>query len=78
MAAEVRTGKRPAYLPPGVSDPLFMCELALKLGMPVGELGERMSNHELNVVWPAFFRYERDQQEAAQEKANQQKGGRRL
>jgi hypothetical protein len=55
-----------------------MCELALKLGMSVGELGERMSNHELNVVWPAFFQYEHDRQEAAQEKANQQKGGRRL
>jgi hypothetical protein len=38
----------------GVSDPYFMCELALELGMPVGELGERMSNYELNVIWPAF------------------------
>jgi hypothetical protein len=33
-----------------------MCELALELGMPVGELGFRMSNYELNVVWPAFFK----------------------
>ena len=23
--------------------------------MPIGELGDRMSNWELNVVWPAFF-----------------------
>jgi hypothetical protein len=78
MAAEARTGKRPAYLPMGVSDPLFMCELALEMGMPIGELGERMSNYELNVVWPAFYEQRRAQQEAAQEKANQQKGGRRL
>jgi hypothetical protein len=78
MAAEARTGKRPAYLPMGVADPIFMCELAVKLGMPIGELGERMSNHELNVVWPAYLQYEQDQREAAQEKANQQKGGRRF
>lgn len=43
-------------LPPGVADPLFLCELALEMGMPVGELGERMSNHELTVIWPAYFR----------------------
>lgn len=44
-------------LPAGVADPLFTCELALELGMTVGELGERMSNHELTVTWPAFFAY---------------------
>ena len=43
-------------LPPGVVDPLFPHELALELGMPVGELGKRMSLHELTVEWPAFFR----------------------
>jgi hypothetical protein len=78
MAQEVRTGKRPAYLPMGVADPIFMCELALKMQMPIGELGHRMSNHELNVVWPAYFEYDQAQREAAQEKANQKKGGRRL
>jgi hypothetical protein len=25
--------------------------------MTVSELGDRMSAHELNVVWPAFFNY---------------------
>ena len=44
-------------LPLGIADPIFMCELALELGMPVGELGERMSNYELTVVWPEFFAY---------------------
>jgi hypothetical protein len=42
-------------LPPGMVDPLFEHELALELGMPVGELGKRMSLHELTVRWPAFF-----------------------
>jgi hypothetical protein len=46
-------------LPPSIADPIFMCELALELGMPVGELGQRMSNHELCVVWPLFFDYRR-------------------
>jgi hypothetical protein len=44
-------------LPPGVADPIFLCELALELKMPVGELSERMSAHELTVIWPAFFRH---------------------
>lgn len=39
----------------GVVDSYFMCELALEMNMPVGELGRRMSNYELTVVWPAFF-----------------------
>jgi hypothetical protein len=38
-----------------VPDPIFLCELALELKMTVSELGVRMSAHELNVVWPAFF-----------------------
>lgn len=42
-------------LPLGISDPYFACELALEMKMPLGELGARMSNHELCVVWPAFF-----------------------
>jgi hypothetical protein len=42
-------------LPPQVADPLFLAELALELKMPIGELGQRMSNYELCVVWPAYF-----------------------
>lgn len=41
----------------GLVDPIFMCELALELRMPVGELGRRMSLHELYVIWPAYFEY---------------------
>jgi len=44
-------------LPTGVPDPIFMCELALEMKMPVGELADRMSAHELGVVWPAYFRH---------------------
>jgi hypothetical protein len=40
-----------------VPDPIFLCELALELRMPISEIGERMSAHELGVTWPAFFRY---------------------
>jgi hypothetical protein len=50
-------------LPPGIPDPIFLCELALELHMPVGELGERMSAHELGVVWPAYFRYRQTKRE---------------
>lgn len=39
----------------GVQDPMFTCELALEMGMPVSELGQRMSNYELNVLWPAYY-----------------------
>jgi hypothetical protein len=54
----VRTGRQRPWrfsLPIGVADPYFMGQLALELHMPVRELGERMSNYELNVFWPAFF-----------------------
>jgi hypothetical protein len=47
-------------------DPLFAHELALELGMTVGELGTRMSAHELTVAWPAFFAY-RDREAKRQE-----------
>lgn len=40
---------------PGIVDPLFLHELALEMGMPVGEMCERMSAHELCVEWPAYF-----------------------
>lgn len=53
-------------MPPGVVDPIFMCELALELRMPVGELGQRMTAHELTVVWPAFFAYRKRQQDESE------------
>ena len=43
-------------LPPGVPDPMFMHELALELGMTIGDLGRRASAHEVGVLWPAYFR----------------------
>jgi hypothetical protein len=43
-----------------------MCELALEMNMPIGELGARMSNYELNVVWPAYFAHLREQRELAE------------
>jgi hypothetical protein len=36
--------------------------------MPVSELGVRMSAHELNVVWPAFFDYRQRMAEREAEK----------
>lgn len=56
-------------LPMGVADPLFVAELALEMGMPVGELGERMSNYELTVFWPAFFAQRAKDQADAEKKA---------
>lgn len=44
-------------LPLGTVDQIFMCELALELRMPIGELQQRMSAHELGVVWPLYFDY---------------------
>jgi hypothetical protein len=63
-------------LPPGVADPLFLCELALELKMPVSELGERMSAHELTVIWPAFFRYREREAEREAEKQASRRGRR--
>jgi hypothetical protein len=48
----------------GVADPMFLCDLALQLGMPVSELGQRMSNYELNVTWPAYFDAKRHREES--------------
>jgi len=42
-------------LPQGLVDPLFAYELAERLHMSVGELGQRMSLHELTVGWPAYY-----------------------
>ena len=60
-------------LPPGVVDPLFMHELALELRMPVGELGQRMSVHELTVAWPAFFQYRERERQRAEEARKQRR-----
>ena len=59
-------------LPANVADPLFLAELALEMKMPVGELGDRMSNYELCVFWPAYFAHRRKQEEAEADK----RGGR--
>lgn len=60
-------------LPPGVVDPLFTHELALELGMTVGELGRRMSCHELTVSWPAFFDYRQREAERQAEREKQRR-----
>lgn len=58
-------------LPPSIADPLFLHELALELKMPVSELGQRMSNYELCVMWPAFFAERaRHEQAEAQKRAS--------
>lgn len=71
-------GKRGIFpTPPGVADPLFLHELALELHMPVGEMCNRMSAHELTVLWPAFFAYrnrEAKRQEEAQNQARRTLG----
>ena len=55
-------------LPQGVADPIAMHELAEHLHMPVGELGRRMSNHELVVEWPAYFAHKQREAEAEAKK----------
>lgn len=37
--------------------------------MPVGELGERMSDYELTVIWPQFFAYRAREAERQKQKA---------
>lgn len=69
-------------LPPGTLDPLSLHELALELGMTVGELthgrGTPMSARELAVGWPLFFAYrERDRERREREQQHDRKGGRR-
>lgn len=48
-------------MPTGTADLIFMCELALELGLTVGELthgrGTPMSAHELTITWPMYFQY---------------------
>ena len=61
-------------LPLGVADPIFMHELALEMGMPVGELGRRMSLHELTVQWPQFFAVRRREAERQKRKQEGRRG----
>lgn len=61
-------------LPPGAVDPMFMHELALELGIPVGEMCSRMSAQELSVEWPLFFAFRARERKREQEKANQVRG----
>lgn len=63
-------------LPMGAVDPIFMCELALELRMPVGELGERMTVHELSVVWPEFFAYRAREAKREEDRAKASQRGR--
>jgi hypothetical protein len=44
------------------ADPIFEGELALEMHMPVEEMRQRMSLHELTVFWPTFFRDRREQE----------------
>lgn len=64
-------------LAPGMTDPIFLCELALELKMPVGELCTRMSAHELTVVWPAYFAWRQRARDRAEEREKALHGGRR-
>ena len=58
-------------MPLGTVDPLFLAELALEMKMPVGELGQRMSNYELCVFWPNYFAQRARAAEAEAEKQKQ-------
>lgn len=59
-------------------DPVFLHQLAVRLGMPVGEMCNRMSAHELCVEWPLFFEVEaylQQEELKAQEKSQRIGGG---
>lgn len=64
-----------------MAHPMFVCQLALKMGMTVEELGLRMSNYELTVTWPAYFEAQRKLEESSSldefdaELERQQRGG---
>jgi hypothetical protein len=57
-------------------DPIYTCQLALRLGMPIGEMGQRMSAYEMCVVWPAFFRWEQREKAREHREAELQRRGR--
>ncbi len=52
---------------------MFEHELALELRMPVGELYDRMSLHELTVRWPMYFGYRRRVQKEQQQEQDRQR-----
>jgi hypothetical protein len=58
-------------------DPIFLCELALALGMSVSEIvhgrGTPMSAHELAVVWPAYYAY-RERKRVREEREDAARG----
>jgi hypothetical protein len=60
----------------GVPDPMFLHELALELKMPVAEMCQRMSAHELGVEWPAFFAARNRERERLQERSENRFGSR--
>lgn len=51
----------------GLVDPIFLHELALELKMTVGELGERMTAHELQ-CWVVFYRLRGEKAQAERDK----------
>lgn len=51
------------------ADPLFEHELALELGMTVGEMHQRMSLEELTVRWPLYWAYRNRQRKRAEQQA---------
>jgi hypothetical protein len=51
----------------GLVDRMFLCELALELKMPIGEMCQRMSARELSVTWPAYFRVRNERRQAEQD-----------
>jgi hypothetical protein len=63
---------------PGLTDPISQCELALEIGMTVGEInhgrGTPMSAHELTVVWPLFYAYQARERARQQAEADKQRG----
>lgn len=63
-AVEAEKGNVEGGYPQGIVSDYFRCQLALKLGLTLSEMnhgrGAPMSDHELTVVWPAFFRAENE------------------
>lgn len=55
---------------------MFECELALELGMTLGQLRSAMSVHELSVEWPAFFRARERERKRAEFEAEKKAGKR--
>lgn len=52
-----------------MADRYFMCELAEALGMTLQDLGNRASNHEVCVIWPAYFAEKARRQQIMRDRA---------